>query len=144
MSDTLLYLVCSACGSVNRIPSAKRGDQPKCGNCKELLLPGRPVELTADTFSKFIQRTDLLVVVDFWAPWCGPCRMMAPQFAKAAGQLTPDVVLAKLNTDEAPAIANRFDISGIPCLIAFRHGREVARHSGVMDAGQIANWAREI
>ena len=94
------------------------------------------------TFLKFIQRTDLPVIVDFWAPWCGPCRMMAPQFVEAARQLAPHVVLAKLNTDEAQAMAGRYEIRGIPCLIAFRGGQEIARQTGVMNASQIVAWAR--
>jgi thioredoxin 2 len=135
-------IVCSQCSAVNRIPSARLADGPRCGKCREPLFAGHPVTLTDANFEKHISRSDVPVVVDFWASWCGPCKMMAPAFEQAAAELEPNVRLAKLNTEEAQATAARFQIRSIPTLVVFKDGREVARQPGAMGAADIVRWVQ--
>jgi len=141
MSDTL-HIVCPACASVNRLPSSRLTAGPKCGKCKGLLFEGRPVELTGATFERHISRSDIPVVVDFWAAWCGPCKVMAPAFAGAAERLEPRVRFAKLNTEQEQAIAQQFGIMSIPTLALFRGGREIARQSGALDINRLMSWVQ--
>jgi thioredoxin 2 len=141
-SPTTLQVPCPRDGAINRIPAARLGDAPRCGKCHEPLFEGAPLELDEAGFQRQLQNSDLPLLVDFWAPWCGPCRMMGPAFHKAASLLEPRMRLAKVDTEQHPAIASRFAIRSIPTLILFAGGREVARQSGALTAPeQIARWA---
>ena len=143
-SQATLNIVCPGCNAVNRVRFGRVQGRPVCGACRDPLFPGKPVALDERNFEKQISRNHIPVVVDFWAPWCGPCRMMAPAFEGAAAELEPEVRLAKLNTEEAQGIAARFNIRSIPTLVAFRHGREIARRSGAMQHGQLVQWVRSV
>jgi len=135
-----MHIVCPSCQAVNRIPSERLAQHPRCGKCKEALFTGHPLELTSRDFQQHIARNDIPVVVDFWAAWCGPCKMMAPAYAQAAVKLEPRVRLAKLNTEQEQGIAAQFNIRSIPTLILFKAGREIARQAGAMSAADIVRW----
>ncbi len=140
MADTK-KLVCPNCAALNRVPVLRMGDHPVCGKCKQVLLPEHPLELDDRNFMNYVTRTEVPILVDFWAPWCGPCKMMAPAFAEAARKLSPRIALAKVNTEVASQTASAFRIASIPTLILFRGGQEIARQSGAMNATQIVQWA---
>jgi thioredoxin 2 len=134
-------IACPSCLAANRVPAERLGEDPKCGKCGAPLLDGKPAELGEAQFETFVQRTELPVLADFWAPWCGPCRAMAPHFERAAKDLKDRVRLVKVNTEEAPQLAARYGIRAIPTLMLFRNGAEAKRASGAMDAGALARWA---
>lgn len=136
-------IVCPRCSAVNRVPAEKSAHEAKCGKCHEALFDGHPVALDGASFARHLTRNTIPVVVDFWAEWCGPCKMMAPEFERAAKTMEPAVRFAKLDTEQAQEQAGRLGIRSIPTLVLFHNGREVARQSGAMPAGQIVQWVRQ-
>ena len=141
MSD-LLHLPCPSCDGINRIPPLRLGDQPKCGRCKQPLFQAKPIELKSNNFLKHIQHSDIPVLIDFWAPWCGPCKMMTPAFEQAAQQLEPKFRLVKVNTESEADLGGKYGIRSIPTLALFHRGKEVTRQAGAMGASDIVLWTR--
>jgi thioredoxin 2 len=141
-TDTLV-IACPADGALNRVPRARLSQNPKCGKDHQPLFQGKAVDLTSANFDKHAVKSDLPVVIDFWAAWCGPCRMMSPAFEAAAPRLEPRVRLAKLDTEAEPAIAGRYGIRGIPSMIMIRKGKEIARTSGAMPTSAIIQWVEQ-
>ncbi|MCC5857659.1 MAG: thioredoxin TrxC [Ectothiorhodospiraceae bacterium] len=142
MTDTL-HIVCPQCLAVNRLPQERLEQAVRCGRCRQPLFTGKPVAVDADGFHRHVDRNDIPVVVDFWASWCAPCRMFAPDFEKAAAALEPHYRLLKLDTEKQPALAARLGIRSIPTLAVFRHGQELGRQAGVMDLRRFMQWVRE-
>ena len=137
------HVVCPHCQGINRVPEDRLTEGPKCGVCSRPLFDGSPVELNQATFGKHVQKNDIPVLVDFWAPWCGPCKMMAPVFARTAAQLSPRVRFAKVNTEEERALAMEYNIRSIPTLALFRNGREVDRVAGALDQSSLVRWVQQ-
>ena len=143
MTSTL-HIVCPHCDAINRVPPERLRQRAKCGSCHRPLYEGRPAALdSAARFDKHAKHSDIPLLVDFWASWCGPCRAMAPIFEQAATKLEPDVRLIKVNSDAAPELLQRFSIQGIPTLMLVHHGREIARKPGLMSLPQLLAWTRE-
>lgn len=141
MSD-FFHIVCPHCLAVNRMALTRIDDKPKCGQCHQLLFSAHPVELTTSSFQQHISRNGIPVLVDFWAPWCGPCKSMAPAFTQAASQLEPNFRVAKLNTETEQTIGAQYQIRSIPTLILFQNGQEIARQSGAMGVTDIIEWSQ--
>jgi len=139
MSDPL-HIVCPSCNSTNRVPKDKLNAGGKCGKCKQALISGKPVELNQASFIKYVNNSDLPIVVDFWAPWCGPCKMMAPVFEQAAQQLSGKAVLAKVNTETEQTLSAQYNIRSIPTLAIFKSGQETQRTAGAMDLNSLKHW----
>jgi thioredoxin 2 len=138
-----LHIVCPHCDAVNRVPRERLPDQPVCGKCARGLFMGKPLDVTAAQFDKHLARNDIPVLVDFWAAWCGPCKMMAPAYQEAATRLEPNVRLLKVDTESVPELSGRYGIRSIPTLALFAGGRELARQAGAMDVGSIAAWTQQ-
>lgn len=137
------HIVCPHCEATNRIPTARLGDAPKCGKCKQVLFAGEPVNLTSANFNQHINKSDVPIVVDFWAPWCGPCQTMAPAFAQAAQQLEPAYRLAKVDTEVEQMLGSQYGIRSIPTIVLFKNGKEIARQAGAMGAEDIKRWVQQ-
>jgi thioredoxin 2 len=143
MNDAL-HIVCPHCDAINRVPRARVGEGAKCGSCHRPLFEGRPIQLSsAVRFDKHATHSDIPLLVDFWAAWCGPCRMMAPVFEQAATKLEPEVRLVKVESDAVPELSQRFAIQSIPTLVLVHRGREIARQSGVMPLPQLLAWTHQ-
>ncbi len=141
MADAV-KLICETCGQANRVPVVRLSEGPKCGSCGDPLVTGKVAELDAPTHDKATRGDEMPLIVDYWAPWCGPCRMMAPEFAKAAGALKGKARFAKINTDDFPAVSQKMGIRGIPLLVLWKGGREIARLPGARPAVEIEGFVR--
>lgn len=142
MADDAILVPCAHCEAMNRLPPTRLADAPACGRCGKPVFAGAPLVLTAATFDRHALRSGVPLLVDFWAPWCGPCRTMAPAFEQAARVLEPSVRLGKLDTEAEPSLGTRYAIRSIPTLVLFAQGREIARQSGAIGAAQIVDWTR--
>ena len=136
------HVICANCGAINNVPKSRLGDNPACGKCKQPVFAGRPLELNEASFNRFVAKSHQPLLVDYWAPWCGPCKMMAPEFEQAASQLEPEFRLVKINTEAEQSLAARMRIQSIPTMAIYKNGQEVIRQPGAMPLGDLLNWAR--
>lgn len=137
-----MITMCPSCGGLNRIATDKLNSSPNCGKCKKPVFTGNPVEMTGAQLLRAMEKTDQTLIVDFWASWCGPCKMFAPTYAQAAAQLEPEAKLIKINTEVEQQVAAQFNIRSIPTLAIFKNGKEVARKAGAMDLTNFVNWVK--
>ena len=137
---SVIHIVCSHCGGINRVPSERLGENPVCGKCHKAVLDGSPTSLGSSNFERFISKNDLPVLVDFWADWCGPCKMMAPVFTQVASQMAAKIRFAKVDTEQARDVSARYNIRSIPTMILFKNGKEIDRLSGALDQSGLSNW----
>ena len=135
-----IHIVCPKCNGINRVPTSRLGDKPACGKCHSPVLDGKPVNLSGQNFDRFIGRNDLPVVVDFWAAWCGPCKMMAPVFSQVSSEMASRMRFAKVDTEQSQDIAARYNIRSIPTMILFKNGKEIDRVAGAMDQNALKRW----
>jgi len=138
-----MQVVCPSCQAINRLPESRDAGNAQCGKCKAKLFQSHALEVSAAVFTRHLDKNEIPVVVDFWAEWCGPCKMMAPNFLAAAAELEPSARLLKLNTETAQQIAGQWAIRSIPTMIIFKAGKEIARTSGALDKNQIVNWVKQ-
>jgi thioredoxin 2 len=143
MSETALHIVCPNCQSVNRVAAGRDAGKGKCGRCHQPLFSGHPVAATAQSFDTHVRRNEIPVVVDFWADWCGPCKMMAPHYERVAGELEPGFRFLKVDTEAEQALAARYDIRSIPTLMLFRGGKLAAQQAGAVDAARLKAWLHQ-
>ena len=138
-----MIIMCPSCGGLNRVADEKLNGEPTCGKCKAPLFTGKPIEMTGEQFMRAYQKTDLPLIVDFWAPWCGPCQGFAPTFSQAAKQFEPRARFVKINTEAEQQMGSQFNIRSIPTLAIFKGGQEVTRMSGAMDLGGLTQWLNQ-